>query len=108
MEDESKCKYIHGAWLAARRCHNDVAFSKTAVTSSTDGDIARTTATFLEECLGRMGDSGARTSLHRIGEILKVMRSSLDFKSWRIRLDLFLPSRIVSLSHGSPILQTSY
>jgi len=107
-KDESKCKHIHGAWLAARRYHNDVAFSQNSVTLSTDGDIARTTAIVLEECLGRTSNNQAGTSLHRIREILEVMRSSLDFKIGGFVWTCFCQVTIVSFSNGSPILQISY
>lgn len=103
VRDRDSCKYVHGAWLSACRSHNTGFIVKTRVISNGDGDIARTTAAVLENCLQKVGHGSEASSLHRIADILKVIRNSVDFKNGCFIWTIFCQVTIVSLSRGFPL-----
>jgi len=92
---------LKDAWLKACRNHDLIAVVKDGVTAINDADIARRAAASLEKILGNVGDIPSGTPLHRIGEILKVMKSALDFKVGGLIWTCFCQVIIVSLATAS-------
>jgi hypothetical protein len=92
-----KLKYLKDAWLKACYHHYCLVGSRNVVMANIDGDIARTTVASLERWFEKVGDIQSGTPLYRISEILKVMRSTLDFKVGGLIWTCFCQVIIVSL-----------